>query len=349
MIPMRSADVLKTLAVNALDLSGLTRLMKPFYGGRGAILAFHRIVADGTPVMMRGNAVTVSHLRGILQFVKRNKLRVIQLGEIPEYLSQSDSQQFVAITIDDGYRDNLDQGLPVFQEFNAPFAVFPCTGFLGRSRYPWYAVLEELCLRRDRVVLTSPTGGRVEFVRGKGEDRGSFFQRIEACGWPEAHMEQCMAAACESQDVRLTELLDGLFLSWEQLKQMAADPLCMVGVHTVSHAMLATLPLQEAEWEIRSAREEIENRLGVRVEHIAYPYGSPEACGPREFELAQRLGFAIGMTTLRGNILADHRYRLHSLPRHTISMTPHGAGLGYLRISLNGLWNSPFNGTIISR
>jgi peptidoglycan/xylan/chitin deacetylase (PgdA/CDA1 family) len=127
------------------------------------------------------------------------------------------------------------------------------------------------------------------------------------------------------------------------------DPLASVGVHTMSHRMLATLPPNEAEHELSGARAELESKLGVPVRHVAYPYGSPGTCGEREFRMAQQLGFATGCTTKRGNLHARHADTPWSLPRHTLSMVPHAANVRYLRISLFGVWDSPLNSRFLTR
>ena len=342
-------DAILTAVVSALDVSGLTNLLRPFYSGRGAVLAFHHVLPDGSTTLMPGNAVTVSQLRGILAYLRRRGVDFIHVSEIPARLNAGLSRRFVAFTLDDGYRDNFEHGLPVFREFGASFSVFPCTGFLNRTDILWSHLLEALCLRTDRVTWLHAELGRAEFNRAAGEDKLSFFRRIEGHAAYQTDIVACLAESCEAEGMAVAEIKDGLFLSWEQLGLLAQDPLATVGVHTVTHAALGTLAESEAKNEIGNSREELERRLGVPVTQIAYPFGSPGTCGSREFEMAQRSGFEIGFTTKRGNIYEHHRNSLLSLPRHTLSMTPHSIGTGYLRISLNGVWDTPLNGTVFTR
>jgi peptidoglycan/xylan/chitin deacetylase (PgdA/CDA1 family) len=342
-------DTLLKTAVDVLDISGFARLLAPFYGGKGAILGLHRVLPDGATTLIPGNAVSVSQLRDVLQFLRHRKLDIVPLSEVQTRLDAHSSRRFVAITLDDGYRDNLEWGASVFREFDAPFAVFPCTGFVNRANISWDYLLEALCLKSDRVVLRHPQKGNVEFVRSQEEDKLVFFRRIQLPGWREADRQAGVEAAIEDAGMSLEEIKDQLFLSWDQLKSLAQDSLVTIGVHTVTHAALAELPLEEAGKEIGAAREELEQRLGTPIKHIAYPYGSPEACGPREFQMAQQMGFTLGLTTKRGNVQAVHQNARWSLPRHTLSMTPHGGSTRYLRISLNGIWDTPLNGTVFTR
>jgi peptidoglycan/xylan/chitin deacetylase (PgdA/CDA1 family) len=335
---------LKTLAVASVDMSGAAWLMRPFFQGRGAILALHRVLPAHEPVHQPGNVIRVEQLREALQYLGRGGWEFVSLDEIPERLQQH-GRRFVAVTLDDGYADNLVYGLPVFREFNVPFTVFPVTGFLNRTRLCWPLLVAAL-LDSGRIVLKHPERGTLEFPCMTAKDKLAAIPRIERSLWREAELERSLVAVYERGGRDVTEVLDRAFLSWDQLRTLAQDPLASVGVHSVSHRALATLPYDEAAREICAAREELESRLGIRVRHIAYPYGVSGTCGEREFRLAQEMGFTTGCTAKRGNLHARHANALWSLPRHILCMLPHCANLHYLRVSLFGVWDSPLNGLV---
>ncbi len=76
---------------------------------------------------------------------------------------------------------------------------------------------------------------------------------------------------------RLAE--SGAGITWGQLREAVATGLVTVGSHTHSHADLSRAEEQEAEREMRSRKDMIEDRLGVPCRHFAYPWavGSPAA------------------------------------------------------------------------
>lgn len=343
--------VMKTLAITVLDMSGAARLLKPFYAGRGAILAFHRVLPDDAPVFVPGMAVRVRQLRQTLQYVVKNDLEIIPLDEVPERLRHASrgARRFVAITLDDGFRDNLLHGLPVFRELNAPFTIFPATGFVDRTLGSSLAFTEALLLHTDRIELKDPDGRLLQLACATPEQKTAAYFHMRQYPWRPAAMEETLAAACEAHGLKPSAIMDETFLSWEELALLARDPLATIGVHTVSHASLGGLPEDAAAWEISSARETLRTRLGIAVRHIAYPYGAGAACGEREFRLAREMGFSTGVTTHRGNLHERHQFSLWSLPRHTLSMARHSANERYLRVSLHGIWDSPLNGTLVHR
>ena len=87
--------------------------------------------------------------------------------------------------------------------------------------------------------------------------------------------------------------------------------------------------------------DRIEQELGQRPVHFAYPYGDPGSAGPRDFALAARAGFKTAVTTRKGMLFPDHRKYLTALPR--VSLNGDYQSLTYTALYLSGapfaLWN----------
>ncbi|PIU03660.1 hypothetical protein COT44_02100 [Candidatus Shapirobacteria bacterium CG08_land_8_20_14_0_20_39_18] len=96
----------------------------------------------------------------------------------------------------------------------------------------------------------------------------------------------------------ITQLLGGSdYLNWEELREMAGNPLITVGDHTLSHRSLTLITAAEVKNEIVSAKSILEANLGVTVNTFAYPYGTFN--GEAEQILSQS-GFAAAVTTHYG-------------------------------------------------
>lgn len=66
---------------------------------------------------------------------------------------------------------------------------------------------------------------------------------------------------------------DGKPMTWAALAEAVSTGLVTIGSHTHSHAVMDKLTPDEADEELRISNEMIEDRLGVKVEHFAYPKG----------------------------------------------------------------------------
>jgi peptidoglycan/xylan/chitin deacetylase (PgdA/CDA1 family) len=86
--------------------------------------------------------------------------------------------------------------------------------------------------------------------------------------------------------------------------------------------------------ELENSRAVIEAALGVRPRHLAYPVGDRTAAGPREFKIADDLGFATAVTTRPGVIFPQHADHLTALPR--ISLNGNFQKQRYAKVLISG-------------
>lgn len=139
------------------------------------------------------------------------------------------------------------------------------------------------------------------------------------------------------------EALADLCMGWEEIAQLAADPLVTIGAHTVNHVMLKKISTEStARSEMEMSREVIEAALGVRPLHLAYPVGNPTSAGQREFRIAGELGFKTAVTTRPGVLFKAHREHLTALPR--ISVNGKFQQQRYLKVLISGAATAMWNG-----
>ncbi len=62
-------------------------------------------------------------------------------------------------------------------------------------------------------------------------------------------------------------------MNWEQVKEMAADPLVTIGAHTASHLHMAAASQARIGDEMARSLERLEEKLGYRPDIFAYPFG----------------------------------------------------------------------------
>jgi poly-beta-1,6-N-acetyl-D-glucosamine N-deacetylase len=89
--------------------------------------------------------------------------------------------------------------------------------------------------------------------------------------------------------------------SWNMLRAVRG-PDCEIGVHTMTHRNLASLPREEIAWELREARRRLTEELGVVQPVAAYPYGDTNADVWAEMQSA---GFQAGFSLEFGLVRPD--------------------------------------------
>ncbi len=289
---MSQLNNLLPLMAQFCKLSGFNRLCTPVYGGRGLILMFHRF-ARNPQERIDGGVLDIRFLDALLTHIRKTGPEIIPLHDVPRAIAQK--RRFICLTIDDGYRDNLEVALPVLHRHTAPATIFVPSGILDRSLDAWWLQIEEK-------------------AKSAANPQLAFLNMItEASSSPEA-----LARMRSSFTLDQAEINDRYFLSEAEVKSIANDPLIDIGGHTVTHPLLKTQTDDEAYHEIVQNKQDLEQLLQRPVETFAYPFGHERSCGAREYELVEKAGYKVAVTTRDGNILPKHANHLTALPRYSV-------------------------------
>lgn len=331
-------EITRKLVMHAARFSGLAEASRPLIGGMGAIIMLHRVSdADISPLGINDHlAITPGFLDQVLGELKRLDYALVSLDEAVEQIAtgRSGSPRFAAITLDDGYRDNLEEALPVFEAHEAPATIYVAPGLTSGETLPWWDTIEQLLVRKDRIEIATPDGSVVL-------DCPDTAAKKEAA----PHLEKLLTVDVKEEEQQ--GILHGLgagdlvaaggraFMDWDEVRKIAAHRLITIGAHTVNHYKLARLDEEAARHEMAGSARIIEAETGERPRHFAYPYGNADAAGDREAGLARELGFASAVTTRHGLIQAGHVEHMHALPR--ISINGRFQRVGYVSTMLSGV------------
>jgi peptidoglycan/xylan/chitin deacetylase (PgdA/CDA1 family) len=320
--------------------TGLHRLAAPLTCGLGAILMFHHV----RPWVEREFApnllleITPEFLDATLGLVKARGFAIISLDAALERIGAPGERPFVVLTFDDGYRDNVEHALPVLEKHAAPFTMFVTSGFAERTARLWWIELEEAVRRLRRIAME---GLELSTTAAVEKDRAyALLYRMLRAGPEERLLEVC-AHLCVGAEIEPSDIPARLCLDWSGIRQVSQHRLATIGVHTLTHPMLAKHPETFVRNELAESRARIEAAIGKPAHHLAYPVGDPTSAGPREFAIARELGFASAVTTRAGMIFPEHAAYRTALPR--LSVNGRYQSLEMLDILLSGapfaLWN----------
>jgi len=333
--------------LETLYFSGAHQVLRPFVSGVGAIVTLHH-VRPPRPELFQPNRlleITPQFLDDVLSDLRGSDVDLVSLDEMHRRLVEGDfSRRFVSITIDDGYRDTLQWAFPILRQHQAPFAVYIPTSFPDRLGELWWLVLEAVVARNDEISVA--IAGRQETLRcASVADKRNVFDRLY--GWlrslaTEDELRARVRALASRYHIDIAAFCDELCMSWDELKMLAADPLVMIGAHTVNHVMLAKVPERLARVEMDMSRTAIEAALGIRPAHLSYPVGDKTSAAAREFRIAGELGFKTAVTTRPGVLFPLHRNHLMALPR--ISLNGEHQALRHVRVLLSGAATAMWNG-----
>jgi len=335
-------------ALNLVHYSGAGRVAAPALKGIGAFMMLHHILPNGGLqtgfAPNSGLEITPQFLDDVIRFVKQKGYRIVSIEESWKIMTGAIScdEPFVVFTIDDGYRDNLVHALPVFQKNDCPFTIFIAPKITDGTCELWWQGLERVIAANDQVSGTI-AAQQFNLSTTNDEECNAAFTRLywPLRNLPEHEQRMWIRKFCESYHVDLDKMCADQAMTWDQVKQIASDPLCTIGAHTIHHYAMSKLGTDEALKEAVESREQIARQLGRAPEFFAYPYGDEGSAGPRDFELMHKAGFKMALTTRKGLIYNEHKNHLTALPR--LSLNGGYQQLHYIDALLSGVPFALFN------
>lgn len=308
--------------LEAVSLLSKTGVM-PGARKMGAVFTLHHV----RPALQK-DFDPVAHLTITPEFLDASITRLkadghvpVALDDLPEFLARPDQPgPAMVFTLDDGYRDNDLHARPVFEKHGVPYTVFISGGFVDRTHSIWWETAEQLINQIDEFTFDFGNGEETLATRSPIEKYAAFDRLNKAlvCAEQEATVQQLDLRA-RAAGICPTGIVDREVMNETELRQLAGTPLAQLGAHTISHFNLAHLPADKMRAEISLSAERVAEITGETPRTFAYPYGDRCAAGPREYQIAQELGFQLAVTTNPGILQAESLQDLFSLRRISLN------------------------------
>ena len=203
--------------------------------------------------------VTPEFLERLLRRLARARIDVVSLNEMHRRFIEDDfKRRFVCLTFEDGYRDFLRWAYPLLRKYNLPFAMYIATSFPDRLGELWWVALETVIAQNNRVGMV--VNGKDQYfesatVREKRELHDAVYRYLCSMKTDE-EIRSAMRDLCATYSLDLAALCHDLCMDWSEIAELAADPLCTIGAHTVNHMILRKVPSEQtvrAEMEMSRA------------------------------------------------------------------------------------------------
>jgi len=290
------------------------------------ILLYHRIGDTSCDPLRLGVSPEVfeRHLTLINRFGMALSVeefsRRIQDGTLP--------RNAIAVSFDDGYKDNLTVAAPLLQRHQIPAMIFVASGLVEDQTEGGWDVLSEIFFE----LPPERTQKEVEFSVGRESwnfpalsqprpiswkigdstndpsvriflDWGSRYSRL-----PSDLQKDLLRQLKETFGLSTKPRPGRAFMTPSEVAACLGTGVLSIGAHTRTHPCLSSLSIDRQRDEIGSSRRKIAEWTGRLPELFAYPYGTYTDFGPATMRAVRDAGFSFGLANLPAAPIRGHRW-----------------------------------------
>lgn len=301
----RVSDALKSVIYFSGTL-GLCRTVRR--ENTGLILRYHSIGnADGSAPPYIDPSLCVPHHAFERQMrLLRERYTPVSLDQVVAWIIEGHPipPRAVAITFDDGYRDNHSGAFPVLKKYQIPATFYVTAGCVEDNEVLWTSKLRYyFAATRERSLLLQHPELKHLDLSSERSRNASFAYAISLIKTLGKRRGDELFREIECK-LSVTDIapLNNAMMSWDELREMSQAGMA-IGAHTLTHPSLPGLPPEEANAEIVGSKALIEERIKAPVHHFAYPNGRGVSHFNAEVKkMVRKAGFRSSATSIDGPV-----------------------------------------------
>lgn len=260
------------------------------------ILSYHRVLRE--PDSFHPDYPTQREFASQLGSAAK-VLRFMPLREAVDLVLRGRARGHLGVvTFDDGYRDNLEQALPVLKSLRIPATLFVSSAYLDGDIFFADGINE--AIRGATTTGLDATSLGLPYL-----DLGGLRARMNAAAVVQQIVKYRKPAERDAITAQLVAMLSDrplprLMMTADQLRTMQKSGVT-IAAHGHRHPMLSMLTDAEIEADLAENIRILQDITGVRPTEFAYPNGR---CGSdfssRHVDLLRRIGLEVAVTTCSG-------------------------------------------------
>ncbi len=231
----------------------------------------------------------------------------VSVGDGWSRLQSAQGRSMVALSMDDGYHDNLEALLPLLQKRGLSATVYLESRPLDGQSLNWTHKFFWLLARMDHKQLVERylahsqdplAKQRLAEVLAAGGDLNYTLKKVLKYEADQADVEASLTAAFVEAGGDEPALCRELYLSWDDAKALHAGGV-ELGGHTVHHWVLSGLDAAGQQQEVSGGQQRLATQLEAS-RSFAYPFGRHWDWNQDSSDAVRSAGFATAATTHAG-------------------------------------------------
>lgn len=274
---------------------------------RLVILAGHCVEAPSNEFLPPDMKIREETLERILRWLGRS-LEGVRVADGWRRLSEGRGKSLFALSMDDGYRDNVTHLLPITERLGLPVTVYlesrPLDGEKVNWTHKFFWLVERLGVNELGYRYADETTVEADNVRthqavAEGIDVIYRWKRALKYDMDPHERDRVIDQIYVAEGGDEASLCGELYMDREGAQALSQAG-WELGGHTISHHVLSGLDEDAQRTEIVGGRAALTGPLGVGCESFAYPFGRRWDFNDTSIDLAREAGFECAVSTHSG-------------------------------------------------
>ena len=244
------------------------------------ILLYHGVTNEKSHGISNysGKHIKLEEFEKHMRFISKN-YNTLSINDIIEIDSSGASwpSNSVAVTFDDGFKNNFEYAAPVLEAFNIPSVFYICAGMVNTDLMFWVDKIEDCINSTNKKTIGLKLGEYIKFQLDTKKEKVLAIENIK---------KYCKRTSTDIKNTVIKELIDVTevnpsidhsdnykMMNWEEVAYLDANNLFTIGGHTLFHDIMTSKPLEKLDLDVHLTLSLLEYQLGHKIEHFSYPEG----------------------------------------------------------------------------
>jgi peptidoglycan/xylan/chitin deacetylase (PgdA/CDA1 family) len=237
----------------------------------------------------------------------RDNCTVLSMDEVVDihHLGKKYPKDAVAVTFDDGFKNNATVAAPVLTSLGVPATFYFTAGIINTDIMFWVDEIEDCVNSCELPSIEIELSEIMTFPLGSYEEKVAALTQIK--GW-------CKLATATEKNRVIAALIavtgvtpsvnhadNYLKMNWKELRDMSANPLFIIGGHSLYHDILSSFSTEERlAQDLELSIKLLEYHMGRKMTHYAYPEGQAHHYNETVIRLLKEMGIVCSPSAIHG-------------------------------------------------
>ena len=226
-----------------------------------------------------GKHIEANEFHRQMSFIKDN-CNILSLDEIVEIKNNNERwpSNSVAVTFDDGFKNNYSTASPILKDLNIPATFYICSGMIETNKMFWVDKIEDCINLSTKKEINILLETETIFKLNTNENKIDAVKKIKSfCKKVDVNTKERVLTSLENLTgikPKASSAKNYEMMSWSDLKTLNKDELFTIGGHTLYHDIMS------AHKDDRKMFKDIDLSIGLlefnlneKITHFSYPEG----------------------------------------------------------------------------